>query len=179
MYSGNRLSQMLTFVCKSSQICSIPHSTVQYRYKLLCAVQAVSMSSPLSSRPDLARNVEARQMHATLHHSYEGGAARCTHVARAHTAPPLHYVIRAPMRSTRRMRKCTWSISVVARYMYRVTMAVACQSELEVALVDSRRWRILTKTCNLSSGKGPVVYWMSRDQRVQGNCDRGMYYYCW
>ena len=95
----------------------------------------------------------------------------CTlHTRRARTAPPLHYVIHAPMRSTRRMRKCTWSISVVARYMYRVTMAVACQSELEVALVDSR---------SLSSGKGPVVYWMSRDQRVQGNCDREMYYYCW
>ena len=44
----------------------------------------------------------------------------------------------------------------------------ASQRELEVPLVDSKRWRILTKTCSIGLEKGPIVYWMSRDQRVQG-----------
>ena len=47
-------------------------------------------------------------------------------------------------------------------------MEFESSKELHVPGFNHKRCRLLTK-CAVPSGRGPVLYWMSRDQRVQGS----------
>ena len=51
-----------------------------------------------------------------------------------------------------------------------MTESVSVGPELGVAEVDTRRCRLITKTANFRKtavSEGAVLYWMSRDQRIQ------------